>query len=405
VQRTSLPDDPVENPPPEGSLLSTVSNTTDLPLATKPAAAEGDPSRGWLGFSWSTWVLGGLIAVLMIAIYRHNLVRLWINTNPINGEGNWGHAIAVPIIGLYYLYLKRDELLATPVRPLLGLDLYRGRFVSAAVAVVIGLGGYFALEGSEASLVAYLSKLMLAIALLGTAAAVVDWGLATLIGGLLLSIYGIYPGQNDFLWDVGGVVTLFGVVLTLGGWGIMRIAWFPVLFLLCAIPWPPLLYSALAMPLQQLAAQAAVFTLQVTGVESDYAGTKIFMKIPGPDGGQWRTLNVAEACAGLRSLMTFVSLAAAIAFLSSRPLWQKLVITFSAVPIAIFCNVLRVSGQGLLDRYVSQELSQDFAHQFVGLVMLAPAFVMVLGVCWILDQLFIDEPDTPALASGPKGGA
>ncbi|HGJ67239.1 TPA: hypothetical protein ENS27_17905, partial [bacterium] len=89
------------------------------------------------------------------------------------------------------------------------------------------------------------------------------------------------------------------------------------------------------------------------------------------------------------------------AFLSNRPLWQKLVITLSAVPIAIFCNVLRVSGQGLLDRYVSQELSQDFAHQFVGLVMLIPAFFLVMGVAWVLDQLFIDDTEAMSGASVP----
>lgn len=338
-------------------------------------------------------MLAGLVGLLWIAIYRYNLVRLWLKTNPINGEDNWGHAIAVPIIGLIYLYQHREELIRTPVQPLLGLDFSVWRFVSSLFTIAVGIGGWLLLSDTEAAIVSYLSKLMLALALLGGLALAVDWGLGTLIGGLLLSAYGIYPGQNDFLWDVGMVVVLFGAVLTLCGWRVMQIAWFPLIFLFAALPWPGLLYSKLAMPLQQLAAQAAVFTLQVTGVEASYAGTKIFMQIPTPLGAEWRTLNVAEACAGLRSLMTFVSLAAAIAFLSGRPLWQKLVITGSAVPIAIFCNVLRVSGQGLLDRYVSQELSQDFAHQFVGLVMLIPAFFLVIGVAWVLDQLFVEEPE------------
>jgi exosortase len=374
--------------------------TSSLPLQHD---SQRDPRRdaGWLGFPWSAWLLAGLVGILWIAIYRYNLVRLWVKTNPYDGEENWGHAIAVPIIGLIYLYQHRDELLRLPVKPLLGLDFTRQRVVSSLLTVLIGLVGWLALSNSDAAIVSYFSKLMLATALLGGLVLAVDWGLGTLIGGLLLSTYGIYPGQNDFIWDVGMVVTLFGAVLTLCGWQIMRIAWFPIVFLLAALPWPPLLYSSLALPLQQLAAQAAVFTLQITGVESSYAGTKIFMKIPGPTGDEWRTLNVAEACAGLRSLMTFVSLGAAVAFLSNRPLWQKLVITLSAIPIAIFCNVLRVSGQGLLDRYVSQELSQDFAHQFVGLVMLIPAFFMVMGVVWVLDQLFIDEDDATPHPSVP----
>jgi exosortase len=109
-----------------------------------------------------------------------------------------------------------------------------------------------------------------------------------------------------------------------------------------------------------------------------------------------RTLQVAEACAGLRSLMTFISVGAAVAFLSNRPLWQKIIITLSAIPIAIFCNVMRVTGQGLLDHYWSHEVSEGFAHQFVGLVMLVPAFFLILLVGWLLDQLFVEEVDEPA---------
>jgi exosortase len=281
----------------------------------------------------------------MAALFWPNLRRLWEKTNPIYGEANWGHSICVPIIGLYYLYLNRDELL-------------RARVQTA-------------------------------------------WsGLIFLLGGILIYVYGIWPGQNDFVKDFGMVVTLFGVVLLLTGWQVMKIAWFPIAFLVCALPWPGLVYSWVAGPLQELAARAAVETLQFTGVAAARAGTKIIME--GADGAV-RTLNVAEACAGMRSLMTFISVGAAIAFLSSRPLWQKFLITLSAIPIAIFCNVMRVSGQGLLDRYWSQEVSEGFAHGFVGLVMLIPAFFMLLLVCWILDHLFIEEAEgkTPGRKARP----
>jgi exosortase len=156
----------------------------------------------------------------------------------------------------------------------------------------------------------------------------------------------------------------------------------------------------MAMPLQNIAANVAVFTLQLTGVESTVSGTKIIIG-NGITTAQ-HTLNVAEACAGLRSLLTFISVAAAVAFLSSRPLWQKLFITASAVPIAIACNVMRVSGQGLLDHYWSREMSEGFAHQFVGMVMLVPAFFLILGVCWLLDQIFVEEVSEPEPASASK---
>jgi exosortase/archaeosortase family protein len=179
----------------------------------------------------------------------------------------------------------------------------------------------------------------------------------------------------------------------------MKIAWFPIAFLVCALPWPQLVYSWVAMPLQELAASAATNTLRATGVDAYRAGTKIHML---GEGGATRTLNVAEACAGLKSLMTFISVAAAVAFLSFRPLWQKVIITLSAIPIAIFCNMSRVAGQGMLDFYVSRKWSESFAHQFAGMVMMIPAFFLILLVAWIVDNLFIEEVDKRALPATAK---
>lgn len=294
------------------------------------------------GLPRAAWVKIGVIAGLMAMVFWPNLRRLWLKTNPISGDPNWGHSVIVPVVGLYYLYVNREDLLKAPVRT--------------------------------------------------------AWtGLGVLVLGILIAAYGIYPGRNDFVWDFGMVVTLFGVVLFLCGWRVMRVAWFPVLYLVCALPWPGLIYSKVAMPLQNLAAYVAVQVLNLTGVMASQAGTKIFIANPS---GVTRALNVAEACAGMRSLMTFISVGAAVSFLSNRPLWQKLIITASAVPIAIFCNVMRVSGQGILDTYVSEKWSTDFAHAFAGMVMLVPGFFMILGAGWLLDKIFIEEADDEAVHGG-----
>lgn len=279
-------------------------------------------------------------------LFRNNLSRLWDKTNPFYGEANWQHAICVPIVGLYYLYLRRDELLAARVKP--------------------------AIEG-----------------------------LPILIAGPLVLLYGIYPGQNDYIKDLAIPVTLIGLVLFTCGWQVMKFAWFPILFLICAFPWPGLVYSRIAGPLQQLAATVAVEVLKLTGVEAMQNGTKIIIG----GGMQQRILNVAEACAGMRSLMTFITVGAAMAFLSVRPLWQKLIITASAVPIAIVCNVMRVSGQGLLDKYGSHEWSEGFAHQFAGMVMLIPAFFLLLLVGIILDMAVIDVADPATAGAAAKPGS
>jgi exosortase len=253
-------------------------------------------------------------------------------------------------------------------------------------------------HGTPLWLVGILAAGLVVPAVLPTSGA---FGSVLMLEGLLVFAYGIFPGQNDYIKDLGMVITIFGVATLLAGWPVMRIAWFPIVFLVVALPWPELVYSRLASPLQQLAASAAVGTLRLFGVTAHNFGTKIEMF---DKAGMPRVLNVAEACAGLKSVMTFLMVAATVAFLSQRALWEKLVITASAVPIAIFCNVVRVCGQGLLDRYVSREWSEGFAHQFAGLVMVIPGFFLILAVGWLLDQLFIEEVEAPAAGNGAGNG-
>ena len=341
------------------------------------------------GLTATAWVKAAIVAALMAALFRFNLYRLWLKTAPGIGEPNWQHAIFVPLAGLYYLFVNREELLRAKVRPLRVGDFTRRRLVGGLVLLVSGVllavVGPLLLHGFAGGIA---QSAGVAAAVLGFLGLLLNWGLGTVVLGILLFGYGIWPGQNDFVKDFGMVVTLFGVVLMMCGWDVMKVAWFPIVFLVCAIPWPGLVYSWVALPLQRLAAQVAVGVLHFAGVIADGSGTKIFFI---GYGGQRRALNVEEACAGLRSLMTFVSVAAAVAFLSARPLWQKVLITGSAVPIAIFCNVMRVAGQGLLDYHLGPTWSQGFAHGFVGLVMLVPAFFLILLVGWILDHLFVEE--------------
>ena len=365
------------------------------------------------GLKRSVWIQIAVITVLFGALFWPNLRRLWDKTNPFYGEANWGHAICIPVIGLYYLYVNREKLLygsasRQPTRQQVGRRVWGMLAIAVALPLVLIREEAGRIFLPAAAIGAAIIAATLAWILLGHSDSLVQradehsagwFGGFIVFFGIALFQYAIFPGQNDFMKDLGMVITLFGVVLTLSGWSVVKVAWFPIAFLVCGLPWPGLVYSKVAGPLQQLAANVAVWTLQLTGVEATVGGTKISMI--GGD-GNWRTLNVAEACAGMRSLMTFISVAAAVAFLSSRPLWQKIIVVLFAVPIAISCNVMRVSGQGLLDRYVSHSLSENFAHQFVGLIMLVPAFLMILLVGWILDQIFVEQIDRRFVAIAPK---
>jgi exosortase len=370
----------------------TIAPESAIDLERLAATRGGAPT----GLSATAWAKIAVITLLIVAIFWSSLARLWLKTNPFTGEGNWGHAFIVPLIGLYYLYLNRDDLFRAPVQPVLPGQFGSFRLIASIAMILFGLGSAFVVAPMfAASLRPLFAVAGQALAILGTLVLLLNFGVGTLVFGLLTFGYGIWPGQNDYVKDLGLVITIFGTVLSICGWQVMKIAWFPIVFLVCALPWPGLVYSWVAGPLQQLAATVAVVTLNLTSVDAQQSGTKII--IPTNDPLQPRLLNVAEACAGLRSLMTFITIGAAVAFLSSRPLWQKLLITACAVPIAILCNVMRVAGQGLLDTYVSQELAEGFAHQFVGLIMLIPAFFMLLGVAWVVDQLFVEEAEAKSI--------
>jgi exosortase len=286
------------------------------------------------------------------------------------------------------------------VKPLVGLDFTAGRFISASMVAVLGavlwfvvphLGGPFAANGARIEI---LGKGIIALAVFVT---LLDWGLGTLLYGLLIYTAGVSPLSNDLIKDFGMIMTVFGAVLTIGGWEIMKIAWFPCVFLLAIPPWPDTIYQKIAIPLQNIASAVGVFVMTICGIDAERNGTTMSMYRDGTKVGE---LNVATACSGIKSLMTFISLGAALAFLSNRPLWQKLFITVSTVPIAIFCNAMRVGGQGLLDYYVSHEWSTGFAHMFAGVVFLLPGFLMILGLIWVLDQMFIDVEEVDEVEGG-----
>jgi exosortase len=349
--------------------------------------------------SSESWVKIAIISALFGGVFWHNLVRLWLKTNPFTGEANWGHALVVPAIGLYYLFVHREELIKAQGGQFVWGPVSRPGRLYTSLGLLISGVVMLAVTWHSPGMVNTISR---GLMVFGGLVLVLDWSIGVTFFGLILYVYGIYPGQNDYLKDVGMIVTLFGIVLMMYGWNVMRIAWFPVVFLICAIPWPGLVYSWVAEPLQQMAANVAVIVLKTTGVEALCSGTKIIifssnlLKPP-------RVLNVAEACAGMRSLMTFITVSGAIAFLWPRPLWQRVVIVVSAVPIAIFCNVVRISGQGLLDHYVSPEWSESFAHQFVGMVMLFPAFLLILGVAYVLEKIFIEESEEASPTQAPIG--
>jgi exosortase len=104
-------------------------------------------------------------------------------------------------------------------------------------------------------------------------------------------------------------------------------------------------------------------------------------------------LDVAEACAGMRLLMAFIALGVAMAYVHARPLWQRLVLLASTIPIAILCNIIRVTITGFIYVLIHPKYAQGIYHDMLGMAMLPLAFGLYGFLAWFMSSLFVDESE------------
>ena len=211
-------------------------------------------------------------------------------------------------------------------------------------------------------------------------------GTFLLLLGLGLRLAGVYW---YYLWldNIAIVPCVAGLCWMMGGWAAWRWAWPAILYLIFMIPLPYRLSTALSAPLQSLATTVSTFIMQAIGLPALAEGNVIVLNEA--------RLNVVEACSGLRMLVVFVALSAAMALLTRRPLVDKLILLVSAIPIAVVSNILRITATGILHETTSSETANVFFHDLGGWLMM-PLGLMFLGVeVKILSHLFLDPPPAP----------
>jgi exosortase len=185
------------------------------------------------------------------------------------------------------------------------------------------------------------------------------------------------------------LLAIGAVVLFLGGRRLVRCTWLPIAFLIFAVPPPGRYYKALATPLQRMAAMVATALLNlVHGVDATCSGVIIDVVYKTQ---RLAALNVEEACSGMHLLMAFLALGVAMAYLHERPAWQRVILLLSTIPIAVLCNVVRVTVTGFLYVLVGQTYTQGIYHQALGLAMLPLAFGFYWLLAWFMSSLFIEE--------------
>ena len=219
-------------------------------------------------------------------------------------------------------------------------------------------------------------------------------GLPLIALGLLMLIVGVLGAEN-FLSRASLLVLLAGLVVLFQGWTFFRAVLFPWAFLLLMIPIPALILQQVTFPLQMLAAKLATALLQLVQVPVLREGNVIVLaSMP---------LDVAEACSGIRSLLTLVTLAIIYGYLMETRIWMRVVLAFSAVPIAVVANSFRIFGTGLLVQYWDPDKAEGFFHTFSGWLIFVVALIMLFALHRVLSSLFTQERVVAAHAPNPKG--
>ena len=212
---------------------------------------------------------------------------------------------------------------------------------------------------------------------------------ASIVGGIALILLGVAM-RAARVWfffliaDPYSIVPIVGgITLLAGGWRGFRWAWPSVVFLVFMVPLPSTFAGLLARQLQRVGAVISVKTLQTLGIPAVAQGNTILLREA--------SLDVADACSGIRMLMLFFAACTGAAlFMRRRPAWERIVVFLSAPVIAVVSNIARIALTGILYYSVSSELGHKFSHDLAGWFMMPIA----IGLLWLelelLSALFIE---------------
>lgn len=207
------------------------------------------------------------------------------------------------------------------------------------------------------------------------------FGLSMIVSGIIGHVAAVYF-YVEAIDAMSFVVTACGTALLIWGRRAFAALWPSVLFLGFMLPLPFQIERALSDPLQVLGASEAAWYIQTCGIPAIAQGNIILM-------GDAQ-LGVAEACSGLRMLMVFFAISTAAVIVSKRTVWEKMLILFSALPIALICNVLRIVATAIAHQSLGREMADLVFHDVSGWLMMPLAMLLLFLELKLLDFLFIE---------------
>jgi exosortase len=208
------------------------------------------------------------------------------------------------------------------------------------------------------------------------------FGLLVLALGLCVLIVG-QMGAELFLARFSLLLLLTGMIVLFWGWRLFQAMLFPLAFLLLMIPIPSIVFNQITFPLQILASKVAAGVLPILNVPILREGNVINLPV--------MALEVAEACSGIRSLMSLVTLAIIYGYLMEKRVAMRWVLVLSAIPISVAANSVRIIGTGLLVQYWDPDKAQGFFHTFSGWLIFVVSLIMLYLLHALLRTIWRDR--------------
>ena len=216
------------------------------------------------------------------------------------------------------------------------------------------------------------------------------FGLVVVLGSVGVLMAGLL-GSELFLTRISIVGTVAGVLLFVCGWQHLRALAFPVAFLLLMMPIPAILFNQIAFPLQLLASQFGESAMRIANVPVLREGNVLILAKT--------TLEVAEACSGIRSLVSLLTLAIVLGYFSDPRRWVRTLVALSSIPVAIVTNGFRVAGTGVAAHRFGAGAAEGFFHEFSGWLVFVTAFMLLLAVQRAILRLAPSAGRAPAVAA------
>ncbi len=245
---------------------------------------------------------------------------VWRLIKQWSDDPNFSHGFIVPMFSAFIIWTKRKELAAIPLQPSI-------------------------------------------------------WGLPVIVGSLALVIVGNL-GAELFVARISLVALLGGIVLFLLGWQYFKALLFPWLFLFLMVPIPAILFVQMTLPLQTLAAKLAAAALKLVGIPVFREGNIIALPA--------MPLEVAEACSGIRSLLSLGTLAIIYGYFVEERVSMRVIMALAAIPIAVLANGFRIFGTGVLVQYWGPEQALGFFHEFSGWLVFLVSMCLLFMVHKVL---------------------